>query len=58
MVQPMPEAELEAAWEWSNRYGPSNCWAGSAAEGAIHIRNLLVEVARLQRTDASVQKPY
>src|SRR5688572_12709731 len=46
---PLPETELNAAFEWTCRYGPANCWAGTTAEGAQIIRRMLLEIERLKR---------
>jgi len=38
-------AERQAAFEWTCRFGPGNCWTGTTGEAAIIIRSLLLELA-------------
>jgi len=38
---PLDSAEIEAAFEWSAKYGPANCWTGTSGHPAAFIRRLL-----------------
>lgn len=41
---PLTAAEKQAAWEWTCKFGPGNCWTGTTGAAAMLIRRLLVEV--------------
>lgn len=47
--RPISREELEAAFNWSTKFGPPNCWTGTLGGAAVIIRGLLRE---LQRTGA------
>lgn len=38
---PLDSAEIEAAFDWSAKHGPANCWTGTSGHSAAFIRKLL-----------------
>ena len=38
---PLDSAEIEAAFDWSAKFGPANCWTGTSGHPAAMIRKLL-----------------
>lgn len=46
---PLTDEQRLAAWQWSQIYGPANCWTGGGGAGAVHVRRLLMEVERLRQ---------
>ena len=46
---PLTDQQRLAAWQWSQQFGPANCWTGGAGTGAVYVRRLLMEVERLRK---------
>lgn len=54
LYPPLTAAEKQAAFEWTCKYGPGNCWTGTTGAAAIIIRSLLLELAEMEAKERGV----